>query len=612
LLGAVVFAAALIVGQQLFPLGSPNRDETVYLAFADMLRDGRLTLSVSEHWPFRPWASGPVDGRIVLKYAPPWPAVLAVFDAAVGYPRVASALAAAVATALVVLLARQVVDCTSTALLAGVFFGLAPMVLIQAGTALSYVFQVALGVGTVVLLVAGARRSSVHLLAGAGFLFGVAAFARAFDAVIFVGPFAAFTLLWHRRRMLAFGLGALPSVGALLAYNALIVGGIHLLPFTVTGDKDGFGFGQRGVFLERTLPFTLLDGLEGTVTNLAWLVPWSFGGPILLALAVLGVRRARPSEVKRGLLFMAGAYAVAYVFFWGSFAIVNNWRGAASLGPFYHLPLLVPLAVFGAIGMEEVIARVRRSRRAVTAVTLAVMAVVSVAWIPPKVAASERVRDRFARAERVVDDMPAPGVLFRTDQGTLGFDSWTPFVSNDPDLEQPVLYAEDLADGNFTVLDRFPDRHFARLDALPSNRSPRSFELVPLEVESGSTLEVAFEVFPPPGTRAAAYVVDGTREVLAPAEQVTRWTITGPREPVAFGPPLGPGGFAVGSQSGSLAFGVELTAEDTEKVERWEVRIPYRVIGDRIELLRPGRGFQGVGQWWIDADVSSVIRERGR
>lgn len=574
-----------------------------------MLRDGRLTLSASEHWPFRPWASGRIDGRIVLKYAPPWPAVLAVFDAVVGYPRAASAVAAAGSTVLVGLLARQVVDRTSTALLAAVFFGLTPMVLIQAGTALSYVFQVALGVGTVIVLVAGARRSSVRLLALAGFLFGLCAFARAFDAVIFVGPFAVFTLLWHRRRIVAFALGAVPSFGALLAYNALIVGGVHLLPYTVTGDKDGFGFGDRGVFPDVIVPFTFLNGLEGTVTNLAWLLPWSFGGPILLGLAVLGARRAGPSEVKRGLLLMAGAYSVAYVFFWGSYAIVHHWRGAASLGPFYHLPLLVPLAIFGAIGLGGVIERARRPPRAVTAVALAVMAVVTVAWIPPKIAASETIRKRFARAEAVADDMAGPGVLFLTDQGNLGFDSWTPFLFNDPDLDQPVLYAEDRMEENFEVIDRFPGRHYARLVALPDNAEPGRFELVTLEVEAAPSLDVTFEIRPPLGVRASAYVVDGRRELLRPVEPLTTWTITRPQDPIVSGIAPGPRELRVGSQSGVLAFGVELTTETTGAIERWEIRIPYRVVNDRIELLRPGRGFRKAGQFWSDADVSSVIRE---
>ena len=604
----LVFAGALVIGQQLFPLGSPNRDEPVYLAFADMLRDGRLTLSASEHWPFRPWASGRVDGRIVLKYAPPWPAVLAVFDAAVGYARAASALAAAAATVLVGLLARQVVDRTSTAVLAAAFFGLTPMVLIQGGTALSYVFQVALGVGTVIVLVAGARRSSLRLLALAGFLFGLCAFARAFDAVIFVGPFAAFTLLWHWRRIVAFGVGALPSLGAFLAYNALIVGGIHLLPFTVTGDKDGFGFGERGVFPDSTVPFTFLNGLEGTVTNLAWLVPWSFGGPILLALAVLGVRRARPSEVKRGLLLMAGAYSLAYVFFWGSYAIVHHWRGAASLGPFYHLPLLVPLAIFGAIGLGDVIERVRRPPRAVTAVTLVVMAVMTLAWIPPKIAASETIRRRFARAEAVADDMPSPGLLFLTDQGVFGFDSWTPFLFNDPDLDQPVLYPEDRAAENFAVIDRFPGRHYARLVALPDNTVPRRFKLVTLEVQTAASLDVTLQIQPPLGTRAQAYVVDGRREVLRPVEPLTRWTITPRPDPAPSGL-AEPGRFTVGFASGTLAFGMDLVTVDTGAVERWEIRIPYRVVDDRIELLRPGRGFRMAGGLWIDADTSSLLRE---
>src|SRR4051812_8287667 len=108
----LVLAAATVllagaVRRWLLPLGSLNRDESVYVEFAELLRSGHLTLDAATHLAFRPWASGIVDGRVVLKYAPPWPAVIAVAD--VVHARwLAAALAAGIAVLLVHHLARLV------------------------------------------------------------------------------------------------------------------------------------------------------------------------------------------------------------------------------------------------------------------------------------------------------------------------------------------------------------------------------------------------------------------------------------------------------------------------------------------------------------------------
>ena len=78
LLVLLAAAAPVLVAGRLFPSGSPDRDDAAYLSQANALRAGHLTLPAASHDPFfLPFLSG-VDGdRVVFKYQPAWPAVIA-------------------------------------------------------------------------------------------------------------------------------------------------------------------------------------------------------------------------------------------------------------------------------------------------------------------------------------------------------------------------------------------------------------------------------------------------------------------------------------------------------------------------------------------------------
>ena len=93
-LALVAGAAAVLTNLALFPLYSLNRDDSVYVAMARLLETGAVTLPADSD-AFRPWASAVVGDRVVLKYAPPWPAVIAAGDLLAGSPRAALAVSAA-------------------------------------------------------------------------------------------------------------------------------------------------------------------------------------------------------------------------------------------------------------------------------------------------------------------------------------------------------------------------------------------------------------------------------------------------------------------------------------------------------------------------------------
>lgn len=604
----ITFVAALVVGTRVMPLGSANRDESTYVAMAQMIEDGRLTLPAGQ-MPFRPWASGVRDGRIVMKYTPPWPAALAAADAATGSLRVAPALAAAVAVVLVYLLAAEVLHDRRRAMVAAALFAASPFVLVQAATYLSYVFQVALELGFAVLFLTGARgapRAGARM-AAAGLLIGVAAYARTYDAIIFAVPvFGA--VAWGRpwrapaRWAAHLAAGAAAPAAAFLVTNAVTMGAPTKLPFTVTGPSDVLGFGRRGVFPQFAVPFRFGDGVSALVANLGWLGLWGAGGPVLVVLAVLGLRGRLRDPGGRAMLAVLVVVPLALVPFWGSYAVVHYWAGAASLGPFYHLIVLVPMVVLAAEGAGRLVARARRPRPVALAL-VAAMATVSVALMIRPIERNLDVTRRYRAAERAARAAPPRSLLVLPERGSVGFESWTPFLLNRPDLDQPVLYAEDRDAGNFATLDRYPARTALRVVQEGDRRSlPARFELRRLERQRGRTLEVAVDVRAPSGAQA---YLRGTG-----AEQVRSLGSGAGTERLVWriGAPGSGAEVTVPDDLGVLAVGV-VSEPPGRRPRRWEVRIPYRVVGGQLELLRPGRSWRRVGRVWRELSVDAVVRE---
>jgi 4-amino-4-deoxy-L-arabinose transferase-like glycosyltransferase len=374
-LGALAAVTSVAVARLLFPLGSVNHDEPMYTFSARMLESGRLTLPAS-YDPFRPWAAGVRDGRLVLKYTPVWPSVLAL-GGRLGSMRLGAALAAAAAVVLIGLLGRELFGRWTEGLLAAAFLLLSPLFVLQSGTYLPYVFQLALDLAVALLVLGAVRRwpaddapaprAVVARLLAAGLLWGAACFARPYDALLIATPIAVAVLVaWRHeiRRLLAAAgwtaLGAVLPISALLTYNAVLMGGPLRSTFSVTGPDDRLGFGPRGVFATRTFDFSRHDGLVSLFSNLAQLPAWVFGGVVLVALSLFGLWRSRRGGP--AIWAVAGivvSFAAGYAVFWSPYSIVKLWPGSATMGPFYHLPLLIPLALFGAAGLTALFERSR-------------------------------------------------------------------------------------------------------------------------------------------------------------------------------------------------------------------------------------------------------------
>ena len=633
----VTFALSLVLARSLFPLYSINHDDAMYVYEARVLGRGRLTSPAAQQDFFSPWASGVRDGEVVMKYAPPWPAVLAAGQWAAGSMRVAAAAVAAATVGLVYLLAREVApERRRVALMAAGVFALSPLTIFQAGTFLPYLFQLATGLSFAVALLAGVRKRSAWLLAGAGLAFGVGFFARPFDALLFALPFVA-VLAWRLRDRHALArtagfvaLGAAPVLALDLAYNARTMGSPLTLPFTVTGPYDTIGFGRRGVFADQTFTFGLGDGLRALAKNLQWFPSWSFGGVVVFALAGVAVVAAHRAGWRRApwvwaLAGLAAIVCLGYVFFWSPFSMSTGWPGVQTLGPFYHLAVLVPVAILGAQGFDLLWRRQGTARRVGVAAVLAGVALTAVG-LPPKLEANAEVRDGF----REVDDQVAAlglnsAVLVVPQRGNKGFTSPAPFLENRPDLDQPVLYAEDRRAGNFELFDRFTDRPIYRLVQQHEDGDELlEPSLVPtrLRLEEGDDLALDLRVTnPTKETHVVAYITDGRGRKTQLVDGDSTWAESYDlswRLAAGDGPADGPADERTfrprATDAGMLTVG--LAVDDTTTTQgdaRWERRIPYRTVGDEVQLILPGQGYELLAsegrRHWIPRNVDDRLAE---
>jgi len=635
LLAVLAGTAAVLVDLELFPLYSLNRDDSVYVAMARLLESGAVTLPADDD-AFRPWASAVVGDRVVLKYTPPWPAVIALGDLLTGTPRAALALTAAVTAVLTAVLAAQVLRDRAAGLVAGVLLLLSPVFLVQGGTYLPYLFQLALGLGFATLLLSAVRRRSSARLVAAGAVLGVAAFARPFDAVLFAAPFVVFAVVdaWRARRSgdggwtwagcaLRLAAGAAPLLALSLAYNAAVVGGPLRLPFTVTGAQDGFGFGQRGVFPRSTVEFGLADGVTGLLQNLRWTPSWVFGGIVLVAAAVLGLARTRGPE-RWAFAALAVVVPLGYLPFWGPYAMASLWRGVQLFGPYYHLPVVVPLVLFGAAGLVGLWRRAGVAPRALTALVVAGMVGLTALAVPDKVAGNRAVRDDFRAAQQFVAEQDlTDAVLLLPRRGDLGFLDNTPFLQNDPGLDQPVLYAQERGPDDLALLDRFPDRTLYRLseDLPPGGPTGGRLTLDRLAVERGPTVTLRARLTNPtdrPVVVASLTVGDTvvTRTLDRASSRGRTYEVTW----TVAAPAATPGADAVrlpsGAAPGEIAVGLDLRgAGDVDRPgRRFERRVAFRCVdeGATVEVLRPGRGWardDAPGSTWVEAGADNPVED---
>ena len=642
-----------IIASTIFAHHSVNHDEAVYLTQAAMLLSGRLEIvagGLAE--AFRPWFFVQDGGRLYPKYTPVPAAMYAVSMALFGEPRVTLAVVAGANTALVYALGGLVFD-RRVGLVAAVLFAASPLAFVTGATFLPYAPTTALNLSFAVAYLRGVRDGSRRMAGAAGVAIGLAFFARPYTAVLFAAPFILHALVRVGSALRDRGIRPLPGpvrrhgctalfgtlfVGLTLAYNLRLTGSALTFPYQAFAPMDGPGFGERQI-LGHSETYTPALALRSNAYGVWFLLTrWVAAGPLGTLLAVVGgglaVRRwvggGRPAgDTARigGLLLagVAGSVVVGNLFFWGTHNLLATLSDptdglVASLGPFYHFDVLVPVAVFGGVAVvagwdardsaRHRLGRVVSRRHARLAVSLALALAVLVGVVAGAAAVStpiERNAAQAAKYEAAYEPFTSTELSDALVFLPTPYGPWQhhPFQSlrNDPDLAGEVVYAldRDPAD-DFAVLGAYPNRtayrYTYRGEWVPDPTRHVEPTLEPITVHTGDRLEATTTVGVPdrvdrarirletPGDDATSYTVS------SPGETVTvDWALSGDAarlldEPSEHGTSAPRSGAVLLNDTDRVVVTVTLVQPDGSTLT-YRQEVTVRTDGDRISVVWP-------------------------
>jgi hypothetical protein len=601
----VASAISILVHLAIFPAYSWNRDEPVYLWQVAALRDGQIFTS-GGGMPlfFQPWLSGISDGTYFSQYTLGWPLILLTGDVVFGTVAAAIVFGTALAVVGTYFLARELTADSRLALVAAAVLTVSPLLVIQSGLYLGYLFSLGLGTLFGAAFLAGVRTGRRWLLVASGALVGYLFMTRPYDAFLWAGAFGAYAVFayWREWRRLVGAaawamIGFLPLLVATLAYNRYVTGSITEFPITAADPRDTFGFGVRSIGSRwSTTDFTLTLAVKGVGRNGVELPPFLFGSYLGVAVAAAGWWLRRREKSTYALLAVGLAFPIGYFFFWG-IALSANFAHVS--GPLYFIPLDAALCILIAIALTTA-----WRRRRVLAIGLGIVLVVTtIPFLVNKLDNNHAISEAqvpWRDAEAAFDGR---SLVFVEGSGPY-LVHLNPFSANPPDLDGRILYATDRGAQNLDLIAARPGRrvYFERTN-LTTEETLDNFDLpIPtitvteMHVERAPSFVMKVRVTNPDDSPVVvAYLKVGTRveqrtlSTTASRGDVfeTEWRLSPPDTASAIGAvPLDSPTrtVVVGAGSGTTA-NAALTPRQVRD------RFSYRITGTSAEVLTPGRTF---------------------
>lgn len=509
---------ALVVHLGVFPHGSIDNDEGVYLLQAKALRSGHFFLP-GTGLSGQPWFFAFHDSDLVGKYLPVLPAMYTLALVTTGTTWPALMLVAGLFPLTTYALAREVRLERGPAWAAAGVVALSPLTIVQSGLLLSYLpFAVCMSLLWLVLLRLLNGRLGVSGAWTAGLLAVGCASLRPYDTVLLVLPFLIAFLRRSVARKVATAAyaaaGALPLLVVLGLYNRAATGSPLRLPFSLFSSGDKIGYGTRRSYAEDPPHrFGVREALQGAyhhflLGSLSW---FALGALLVPALVLLVFRRCRTDRDRNLMLWSAGLFLLGYLVFWGPYSASIIWRGPRFVGPFYAFALLVPVVVFG---MPLLVAGFRR--QPVIGAVL-VVAALSINGFQLVTAFRGDARDgrRTAAVLSAIDTLPRDDVLLvQADPAYLGH----PVSAINLRSDMPGLHLAPRTDPS--ALD--PSRQVALLLLDPGfydRAITEPFALVPQRRVSADRLQ--FQIAGPSPADVVAVAVNGRIAACAGAVTVT-------------------------------------------------------------------------------------------
>jgi hypothetical protein len=608
---AITAAAAVIavVSRHLvYPALSWNRDEATYLWHMGLLREGRI-FGTDGGWPdfFWPWLAGLRDGQFFSQYTAGWPLVLLAASESFGSPDVAIALGAALAVLGTYLFTHEVTRDRRLAIVASTLMLSCPILVIQGGVYLPYLFSLGIGLCFATAMLAGLRRRSGWLTLGAGVLLGVLVLSRPYDALLWAIPVGAYAVFvsWRElpsaaRTGLWVVVGVAPFVALELLYNRRVSGSFTTFPQTAKDPLDNFGFGDHRLMPAfDTFDYTVRAAVRSTAHNLRTVPSFFVGGWVGGAVAVVGVWLRRRDRSTLAFLGICASFVVGYFFFWGN---LLSGRAAALSGPIYYIPLYA----FGCVFAAAALVALWEHRRSVAIVGLVVLLGFTIGHLVSRLIPNHRISAAQAPWKHATRSIHEPALVFVEHSGGYLM-HLNPYSRNPPDLDDRILYARDRYGADLDLIAAYPDRvpYLQRTsdpgfdDAVTYHDAPvPRISLIPLTVVEGrrATFRVRLTTTTPGDVvaylRAGDQTVQRTLAHDAPrgASFATDFTVApaGSADAATSDLPLT-------TRSGTIRVGFASTAPGADPFagRRSQVEFPFRLDAGAVELLSPGRPSAG-------------------
>jgi 4-amino-4-deoxy-L-arabinose transferase-like glycosyltransferase len=607
-LGAAAIAVALFSRYLIYPAFSWNRDEATYLWQVDALRAGRIfTTDGGAPQFFWPWLTGLRDGAFFSQYTVGWPLVLLGFDAALGSPVLALPLGSVLTVLGTYAFTRELTRDRTLAIVSATLMLASPVLVIQGGVYLAYLFALGLGLLFAAALLAGLRLRSRWWLLAAGLLLGAVVLTRPFDAVLWAGPMYLYALIvyWRDRRcwwtgVWWSGLAFAPFVLFTLLYNHRVSGSFTTFPITAKLELDRFGFGPRQLMpIGEIFDYTIGRAVRSVLHNFRTLPPFFVGSWIGAALATFGLWLRRRDRSTLALLGLAAVFPAGYFFFWGN---LLSSRAASLSAPVYYIPIYAPASVF----LATVLMAAWRSRRAMGVALSVIVAVATVPYVVSKIEANHKISSAQEPWKESARHIRGRALVFVAASGPYLM-HLNPYSKNGPYLDDRILYALDRGAANLDFMARYPRRApYLQLTTDPLFDDPVAYHdapvpsvsLIPQSVMNGNVVTFRVQVTNPSNDRAVvAYLRIGKRverrtlatDAARGETFETEWTVA-----PAGSPEAADGAVPLTKRVDDIRIGAGTGATPDRALTTQQIQVfSYRLdrATGNLELLNPSRKF---------------------